>query len=461
MSDAADHATASKLKRSVAYVTLVFAVAMLVVVLDRFGVRLLGGPIQNSGWVLAGLSIYWLVIVGLVVVRIQHGSWAMFLRRRRMHLILLAMSSLLGLLVIEVTMRLAFPGSQHPTFTLLRCPEFHHRNPRSTDMFWGLLGDRPIVLHSNADGLRTRYSRDEFRKYKTRIAILGDSFAYGYGVQENEALPSVCQELLRSRNGDEEVAVLNAGVISYSPLLARNLFDRVIKEYRPTLTIFVLDLSDIGDDYIYEQQLVDHDQDDIIFDSPDQVLPREWLAGLALRRVVNMFGDWVFAPIAPIVGPFSPPPLPYYHYFAIEVDIRDVKETNRFFITRYPLADTEPYFQASWGHIRRLADGAAEIGSDFVLVVAPRFQQWSDTECPDNWETKLYALDEPYEYEYFRFFAQVGSEVSFPILDLLPAFQETTRFPLVFNQDPHWNADGQRFVAEVLTEYLIAEGLVN
>lgn len=457
----ADHATQTKLKRSVAYVTLFFAVPMIVVILDRFGVRLLGGPIRDSGRVLVGLSIYWLVIVGLVVVRIRHGSWAMFLRRRRMHLVLLAISSLFGLVVIEITMRIAFPGSQHPTFTLLRCPEFHHRNPRSTDMYWGRMGDQTIVLHSNADGLRTRYSRDEFTKHETRIAILGDSFAFGFGVRESEAFPSALEELLRAGDGHKDVAVLNAAVVSYSPLLARNQFDRIIKYYRPTLTIFVLDLSDIGDDYNYEQQLVHPGEDDITFHAPDQELRHEWLAGLALRRVVNLFGDWVFAPIAPIVGRFSKPPVPYYHYYSIDLDIRGVKETNRFFITRYPLADTEPYFQASWGHIKRLADSAAEIGSDFLLVVAPRFQQWSDTECPNNWETMFYALDEPYEFEYFRFFEQVRPEVSFPILTLLPAFQETTRFPLVFDQDPHWNADGHRFVAEILAEHLIAEGLLD
>ncbi|MCH7701147.1 MAG: hypothetical protein IID37_05630 [Planctomycetes bacterium] len=456
----ADHATQTKLKRSVAYVTLVFAVPMIVVILDRFGVRLLGGPIRDSGRVLAGLSIYWLVIVGLVVVRIRHGSWAMFLRRRRMHLVLLAISSLLGLVVIEITMRIAFPGSQHPTFTLLRSSEFHHRNPRSTDLYWGQLGDRTIVLHSNSDGLRTRYSRDEFHKYKTRIAILGDSFAYGYGVQENEALPSVLQGLLRAKNDQEDVAVLNAAVISYSPLLACNLFDRVIKEYRPTLTILVLDLSDIGDDYNYEQQLAGAGGDDIRFDAPDQELKQSWLAGLALRWVVNSFGACVRAPIALIIDGFGDPQPPY-DYNAIDLDIGGVKETNRFFVLRHPLADTEPYFRASWSHIKRMADNATENGSDFLLVVAPRFHQWSDRECPNNWESFAYALDEPYEFEYFRFFEQVRPEVSFPILILLPAFQETTRFPLVFDQDPHWNADGHRFVAEILAEHLIAEGLVD
>ena len=460
MNKTADNATATKLKRSVAYITLVFAVPMSVVVLDGFGVRLLGRPIPDRRWVLVGLLIYWLVLVGLVVVRIRHGSWAMFLRRRRMHLILLAISGLFGLVAIEIAMRVVFPGSHLPTFTLLRCPEFHHRNPSSTDTYWGRLDGRTIVLHSNADGLRTRYSRDEFNKYKTRIAILGDSFAYGLGVREDEALPSVLQELLRAEDDHRELAVLNAAVISYSPLLARNLFDRVIKEYRPTLTILALDLSDIGDDYNYEQELAHDGEDDIRFDAPDQEMKHEWLAGLALRRVVGLFGVWVRAPIAPIIDWFRDPQPPY-DYNAVDLDIRGVKETNRFFVLRHPLADTEPYFRASWGHIQRLANRAAQIGSDFLLVVTPRFHHWSDRECPDNWESFAYALDEPYEYEYFHFFEQVGREAGFPVFDLLPAFRETTRFPLVFNQDPHWNADGHRFVAEILAEHLIAEGLVD
>jgi hypothetical protein len=51
-------------------------------------------------------------------------------------------------------------------------------------------------------------------------------------------------------------------------------------------------------------------------------------------------------------------------------------------------------------------------------------------------------LDEPYQYEYFRFLEEVRSQVRYPVFSLLPAFQGTREFPLVFREDPHRNERG-------------------
>ena len=44
---------------------------------------------------------------------------------------------------------------------------------------------------------------------------------------------------------------------------------------------------------------------------------------------------------------------------------------------------------------------------------------------------------------------------------LLPAFRETQRFPLVFDEDPHWNVDGHRFVAERIAAFIRAQRLLE
>ena len=141
--------------------------------------------------------------------------------------------------------------------------------------------------------------------------------------------------------------------------------------------------------------------------------------------------------------------------------IDDVVERNRFFIYRHPLAKTNPYFRETLKHIASIAADAHSVGAKFLLVVTPRFHHWNPKECPNNWESSEYALNEPFQYEYFRFFEEQKAKVDFPILNILPAFQKTDRFPLVFKADPHWNESGHAFVAETLAQYLLQESLVD
>ena len=137
------------------------------------------------------------------------------------------------------------------------------------------------------------------------------------------------------------------------------------------------------------------------------------------------------------------------------------RERNLYFIYRHPLARTRPYFERTLDNIRALAAEVTSSGARFALVVAPRFHHWNPEECPDNWESDLYALDEPHQYEYFRFFREARGHVGFPIHDLLPVFRETDEFPLVFRWDPHWNERGHALVADSLSRYVLASGLLE
>ena len=135
--------------------------------------------------------------------------------------------------------------------------------------------------------------------------------------------------------------------------------------------------------------------------------------------------------------------------------------TNRYFHYRHPLALTKSYFDESLGHIIETAKAVRESGAQYLLVVSPRFHHWNPLESPDNWEKDDYALDEPFQFEYFRYFDEARGRVDFPIFDLLPAFQATDKSPLVFRDDPHWNPHGNEFAANSLAAYLIKQGMLE
>ena len=150
-----------------------------------------------------------------------------------------------------------------------------------------------------------------------------------------------------------------------------------------------------------------------------------------------------------------------YDYYKFELNIDGGVERNRFFIYRHPLERTRPYFLNTLEHINRIAAAAAESEARFALVIAPRFHHWNPKECPENWEEDAYSLNEPYQHEYFTFFEERGSQLTYDVFNLLPAFQKTREFPLVFENDPHWNEAGHTFVAKLLADYLIEKQLIR
>jgi hypothetical protein len=73
------------------------------------------------------------------------------------------------------------------------------------------------------------------------------------------------ERLLREHSDGNHVAVLNVGIVSYSPFLSRLLLSGKLQYYQPTLVILLLDASDIGDDIKYQAE-ARIDGDRIYFD---------------------------------------------------------------------------------------------------------------------------------------------------------------------------------------------------
>jgi lysophospholipase L1-like esterase len=356
--------------------------------------------------------------------------------------------------VAEVALRWLRPFESLCRFRWLASERYHHVNPPGRRMFSGYVEGTPVVVETNEDGLRTGYSRRAFLAHGVRIALLGDSFTFGTGVNAADAFPARLERRLRARPGSADAAVLNAGVISYSPFLERRAFDDVVRAYRPTLVLLFLDVTDIGDDFIYARKA----------GGADGRFPLEGSASLdchgAVHQLAQPFLTWLGAqlayPVRLLAGRPAPPAGDYY----LDPVLFQGREENRYFIYRHPLEQTAPFFQATLANVQAIAASARRAGAPFVLVVAPRYHHWNSAECPQNWERGAYRGDEPYQYEYFRFFAAAAPTAGFPVFDLLPAFRSTKEFPLVFRNDPHWNPRGHEFVAARLEEYLVARALV-
>jgi hypothetical protein len=73
-----------------------------------------------------------------------------------------------------------------------------------------------VTVRTNALALRGAPASVEKPAGTYRVLVLGDSFAFGFGVEDEQAFPAVLERTLAPPPGRERVEVLNAGVAGWS-----------------------------------------------------------------------------------------------------------------------------------------------------------------------------------------------------------------------------------------------------
>jgi hypothetical protein len=91
--------------------------------------------------------------------------------------------------------------------------------------------DRNDVM--NAAGYRGALRTTSRAGNSFRVAVLGDSFTFGWGVAEEEAWPALLEARLVAELGGLDVEVLNFGVPGYNTWLQLLQWRQVVSRYRP------------------------------------------------------------------------------------------------------------------------------------------------------------------------------------------------------------------------------------
>ncbi len=91
------------------------------------------------------------------------------------------------------------------------------------------------TVTTNSLGFRSR----ETDPARHLIAVLGDSIAFGYGVEDNETIPSRLQSLL------PDIAFLNAGVPGYNIIQQRAMYREKIRKLRPSALLLLFHWNDV------------------------------------------------------------------------------------------------------------------------------------------------------------------------------------------------------------------------
>jgi lysophospholipase L1-like esterase len=126
----------------------------------------------------------------------------------------------------------------------------------------GLRGPRDghdFKVTTNADGLRTTLTKERTPGVK-RVAVMGDSTVFGWGVDDGGALSDGLQaEVAAAMPG--AVEILNAGQPGYSTTQAAWLFDTVVADYTPDRVIVFIPMHDFNRVLVSDRELLDGGSD--------------------------------------------------------------------------------------------------------------------------------------------------------------------------------------------------------
>jgi lysophospholipase L1-like esterase len=98
-----------------------------------------------------------------------------------------------------------------------------------------------FAVTTNADGLRTQLGRARTPGV-TRVALMGDSTVFGWGVDDGGTVADGAQAALDAAGA--RVEVLNAGQPGYSTTQAAWLFEEVVAAYRPDRVVLFVPMHD-------------------------------------------------------------------------------------------------------------------------------------------------------------------------------------------------------------------------
>jgi lysophospholipase L1-like esterase len=287
-------------------------------------------------------------------------------------------------------------------------------------------------LETNSQGFRdVEHSPNPTNQ--PRVVVLGDSFAFGDGVNVQDRFP----DLLAQRFGLE---VINLAVPRYDTRRELGLLRRFGLPYSPQLVLLAFCLNDVT--------FRDHDPVNPPVQTPPT--PPGWLASLKaalmgraqiyelLREVANS-RLWLARSLA-AVGLKAPPP----GYQALDHSLR------------MALLDHPPQLQRDWDETRALLSEIQAIceqrGIRFVIAAIPARQTieqdaFHASLASASYEPKEFDLAKPY-----RLLEEFCAKAGVACVNAYPAF--VGKQDLYLPNDSHFNPKGHRLFAEAIAPAL-------
>lgn len=293
-------------------------------------------------------------------------------------------------------------------------------------------------LTHDSHGYRSPEIRQERTPGKTRVLVLGDSFAYGIGVEDDETFSA---RLLRM---DPRLEVINTGVSGYGTSQQLLLLREEGLAFAPDVVLVAFFWNDVANSFYRE-------------------VPRFVLEGRRPRHEPPS-EEWRHE-----VESWKPSPPhrrrllrhSYLYRFASDRLALGRFQARRWLGTpierglRVKPEDQEAAWSLTFALLREIAAATREHGAKIVLVVIPEQAQVQP-------RTRIEGL-EPDDYEVQEKLRTFASAERIAFLDLLPALSAEFRAkgrPLYYLLDRHLNARGHEVTANEVYAFLRDRGVI-
>ena len=350
------------------------------------------------------------------------------------NLLLVLLGLGIALLILEFGLRLTRDAPLHVTCG--DCPYLYELNP-----------DHPVVRERG-------FHRDALAiplQSTFNVMVLGDSVAYGVGVQFGDGFPQRLEALLATRHGD--IAVLNAAVSGYTPYNQLQRYISRDREIPVDLVIVAFAMNDIVDPELHWNYTEDAIENIPTEAYPNLLYHEEHVVPIleARRRERGQGGTELGRLVRSAVN------------------VKNITEQEASYTVvdgrRWPTYITgedtisievlTDYDSPEWVWLRgmydRLADEVASDGAQLAIVFLPL----------------AYQMDAEYPFLPQSRFARYCEEGSLICLDLLPAFRERGGETLFLGEQPgyidiwHLSERGHNVVAAELLAFLEQHDLIG
>ncbi len=352
----------------------------------------------------------------------------------------LAASALLAELVLRLVPSLN--RSQVPLVRRMSLELHHELVPlvSGVELDWG---PRRVGYATDSLGLRDRTARRvDLADGRPRVLALGDSFVEGVGVAYGDTVCARLEALLR--RAEPELEVLNAGVVSYAPILEYlRLRQLLARGLAPRRVLVFLDPGDPMDEVSYVEDFAtfDHQGEPVDMARHDP-WRGESLAGTVWRRLrTSSLLVWNLEELlrpdrGP--GPARPHPTGYQPHPAPRW--RDLQADRSAWVRGE--VDWETWGRRGVAYIRadlrRMRGLAERRGFPIAVVVYP-----TPTLLRNPWQLRFARST----------WAEAVAGEGLELVDLSPEFLALPDWRAAFIPgDEHWAEEGHRLVAEALAQ---------
>jgi len=297
-----------------------------------------------------------------------------------------------------------------------------------------------ITLQTNSDALRDIEHSISKPKDVYRILALGDSFTFGWGVEQNDTWWKFLENKLNNEDLKYKYEAINLGVwmYTYDQQFLR-LKEKGLK-YQPDLVIqgiYWPHLRTISTHkWIKNNENIIQITDPTIYVNKDNLLKtKDKNSFIAFLKRYSKFFNLIIGKIQVLSLKDE----------LITSDLVLLKENSK--------KEYLEVWQKTLESIRQTKKFLDKEGIDYLIFLIPRDVQVSKKEWTPLYEESMneQLYQDTIPQKIFTDFAFVQN---IPIINLLPAFRERYSSELYFLTDPHWQKEGHRLAAEEIYQFI-------